>query len=64
MPNVNKTKFTSIPVLIPSENLLKEFEVVVKTLFQQLELLEQQKSSLTNARDLLLPRLMNGEISV
>ena len=64
MPNVNKTKFTSIPVLIPSENLLKEFEVVVKTLFQQIELLEQQKSSLTNARDLLLPRLINGEITV
>ena len=64
MPNVNKTKFTSIPVLIPSENLLKEFEVVVMTLFQQIELLEQQKSSLTKARDLLLPRLMNGEITV
>ena len=64
MPNVNKTKFTSIPVLIPSQRLLREFEVVSKVLFQQIELLEQQYSSLTSARDLLLPRLMNGEIAV
>ena len=64
MPNVNKTKFASIPVLIPSQRFLKEFEVAVKKMFQQIELLKQQNSSFTRARDLLLPRLMNGEITV
>lgn len=64
MPNVNKTKFASIPVLIPPPPLLQEFEVFAKASFQQIQLLHQQNSSLTSARDLLLPRLMNGEVAV
>ena len=64
MPNVNKSKFASIPILIPSQILLQEFQEFASYTFQQIQLLHQQKVALTQARDLLLPRLMNGEIEV
>ena len=64
MPNVNKTKFGSIPVLIPSQILLEEFQEFANYNMQQIQLLHQQNVALAKARDLLLPRLMNGEIEV
>ena len=64
MPNVNKTKFSSIPVIIPPQILLREFNGFAKTAFQQMQLLHEQVSRLTRARDLLLPCLMNGAVQV
>jgi len=64
MPNVSKTKFASIPVLIPPQIILQEFDGYAKILFQQIQLLNRQNSCLIRGRDLLLPRLMNGEIAV
>jgi type I restriction enzyme S subunit len=64
MPNVNKSKFASIPILIPSQILLQEFQEFASYTFQQIQLLHQQNVALTQARNLLLPRLMNGEIEV
>jgi len=64
MPNVNKSKFASIPILIPSQILLQEFQEFASYTFQQIQLLHQQNVALTQARDLLLPRLMNGEVAV
>jgi len=64
MCNVNKTKFSSIPVLMPDGKILADFNVAVSPIFSQIETLELINIKLTNARNLLLPRLMNGEISV
>ena len=64
MPNVNKSKFASIPILIPSQILLQEFQEFASYTFQQIQLLHQQNVALAKARDLLLPRLLNGEIKV
>ena len=33
-------------------------------MFEQINRLDQQNQKLTEARDLLVPRLMNGEIAV
>ena len=64
MPNVNKSKFASIPILIPSQILLQAFQEFACDIFQQIQLLHQQNIALTKARDLLLPRLINGEVMV
>lgn len=64
MPNVNKSKFASIPIFIPSQILLQEFQEFASYTFQQIQLLHQQNVALTQARDFLLPRLMNGEIAL
>ncbi|GAA4651558.1 hypothetical protein GCM10023116_38420 [Kistimonas scapharcae] len=51
-------------VPLPPSHLLNEFDKVVRDNFVQIRLLMEQNTRLEQARDLLLPRLMNGEIAV
>lgn len=55
--------FNRIPFLTPSEQLIKEFTEVVGQTFEQVDKLVMMNMKLTQARDLLLPRLMNGELT-
>ncbi len=64
MTNINKNKFENIKINIPSENVLAEFYQTVNPIFNQIALLIDQNQKLAQARDLLLPRLMSGEIEV
>jgi len=64
MVNVNKGKFESLPIVIPSGSILHAFHEVCKPIFLQIKNLLIQNQKLKQARDLLLLRLMNGEIKV
>ena len=64
MANVNKGKFESLPIVTPRDTILKEFDEFCKPIFPQIKGLLVQNQKLKQARDLLLPRLMNGEIEV
>ena len=64
MANVNKSKFSSIKVVIPSSLMLDQFNSIVAQQIDQIEYLGTMNLQLTKARDLLLPRLMKGEITV
>lgn len=59
-----KDTFTRITLLIPEPRLVRSFDEIVKPIFAQLENLTLQNKKLRAARDLLLPRLMSGEIEV
>ncbi|SET59071.1 type I restriction enzyme, S subunit [Nitrosomonas marina] len=61
---INKATFKSIDVLLPPDTLLTEFQEYVTDLINQARLLMKQNKNLIHARDLLLPKLMNGEIAV
>jgi type I restriction enzyme, S subunit len=63
MGNVNKTKFQGLELLKPLNPLLREFHQFCAPLFQQIQVLSVQNQKLQAARDLLLPRLMSGEIA-
>ena len=54
----------SFNILIPSSTLVGLFVEQVWPLRKQIQQLLQQNASLRQARDLLLPRLMNGEVTV
>ncbi|WP_286230287.1 restriction endonuclease subunit S [Neobacillus mesonae] len=56
--------FKNIPFTLPSKELIFRFEDTVKPLFNNIENLLLQNQKLQQARDLLLPKLMNGEIKV
>lgn len=56
--------FDRIPFLLPPQALTDAFQLQVDPLFEQIGNLIQQNEKLMAARDLLLPRLMNGEIAV
>jgi type I restriction enzyme S subunit len=62
--SVTKKEFESQEILKHSPRLAKAFEEVSCPIDEQLRVLYQQISILRAARDLLLPRLMSGEIAV
>jgi type I restriction enzyme S subunit len=56
--------FNEFSVGLAKQSIREQFDDFVSPLFQQIALLERQSNQLSKARDLLLPRLMNGEIAV
>jgi len=61
---ISKTNFRAIPISVPPSQLLEEFEQYAYDAIKQVRFLKKQMQKLVEARDLLLPRLMNGEIEV
>lgn len=53
-----------IEVLLPSEDIAKQYSCIVEPLMQKAELLKKHNNLLQQSRDRLLPKLMNGEIEV
>jgi len=64
MVNVNKSKFEKIELIIPDNEVLKKHYNLVKVIFDQILILQEQNEKLKEARDILLPRLMNRTIEV
>lgn len=56
--------FKRLEILIPSHNIREAFEALISPVYYQIELLILRNEKLQKARDLLLPRLMSGEVSV
>ena len=56
--------FDRYEVPVPPSLIANLFDEVVETMFDQVSRLDQENEKLAQARDLLLPRLMNGEIAV
>ena len=61
---VTKKDLHSVAMLQPSTRISGLFVEQVRSVDDQIKTLHQTIDSLAHARDLLLPRLMNGEISV
>ena len=56
--------FKMIPFIIPDSKIIELFEETIEPAFRQIQNLLLQNRRLKQARDLLLPRLMSGEIAV
>lgn len=63
-PAVVASDFERAEVLAPRPALLSEFDSAAEPFLAQANTLRSQNQKLRAARDLLLPRLMNGEIAV
>jgi type I restriction enzyme, S subunit len=63
-PNANAKVLSAAKILIPNSSLQRDFHEFVEPLVDQREILLLQNQQLCTARDLLLPRLMSGEITV
>lgn len=64
MTNVNKNKFSAIEVLYPTQDLVENFYQYCKPIFEKILYLSKSTLKLKEQRDILLPKLMNGEIEV
>ncbi len=63
-PEISKGRFREMEVIVPSKTLVNEFAMFASDIIQQVRRLKQSMLKLQAARDLLLPRLMNGEVAV
>lgn len=63
-PRITRRDVASLPLTLPPLRLQSQFREVVEPLNRQRQLLRRQLERLADARDLLLPRLMCGEIAV
>lgn len=63
-PEISKGRFRGMDVVVPSESLTKAFSEAVYPMVRQVRCLKKQAVALRKARDLLLPRLMSGEVVV
>ena len=61
---INKGRFRALTVLTPDSALLRDFEDRASNLHSQVRTLHKMNQQLAGARDLLLPRLMEGKITV
>jgi type I restriction enzyme S subunit len=64
VPTLDRKAVHRIEILIPPERLLVAFDDIVAPIFEQLTKLTLMNVKLRAARDLLLPRLMSGEITL
>ena len=64
MPNLNATTMRSVPLVVATRRLQSLYAEQVEPMMRLADVLERQTAGLRAARDLLLPRLMSGEIAV
>jgi type I restriction enzyme S subunit len=63
-PNVSVGSVQKYPLLLPPMDLLSAFARSIEPLWGNTEILRNQLSNLRRTRDLLLPRLLSGELNV
>jgi type I restriction enzyme S subunit len=64
MPRANWSVLVEYPVAIPALAVSRQFSAVVEPAIQQMQTLIFQTANLRCTRDLLLPRLLSGQIDV
>jgi type I restriction enzyme S subunit len=64
VPTLNRNDVHRIEITIPPPNLIHLFTESVIPIYRQIEKLGKYNKKLTSARNILLPRLMNGAITV
>ncbi|WP_214034727.1 restriction endonuclease subunit S [Methanospirillum sp.] len=61
---VQNSCFSEYSIMLAPQKILDLFDSTIKPIFKQIEILDRENQNLVKARDLLLPRLMNGVIPV
>jgi type I restriction enzyme S subunit len=62
--NISKEKVASAIAVIPPRDILDSFDSIAETIFSHIRTLQRQIQNLRRTRDLLLPRLLSGQIEL
>ena len=62
--NISKEKVASAMAVVPPRDILASFDSIADPIFSQLRTLQRQIQNLRRTRDLLLPRLLSGQLDV
>ena len=63
-PNLNKNNFSDMKIIVPPTNLINNFHIIVKPIFEKIFKNMLMINNLKIKKDSLLPKLMSGEIRV
>ena len=61
---ISKKNFRPLPVIVADEHVHRQFDSMVKPFFEKIVANELESRTLAQTRDLLLPKLVSGEIRV
>jgi type I restriction enzyme S subunit len=64
VPGLSRRQAYGLPLLVPDETVLLKFQTIMQSLFPSLRNLRARNDNLRQTRDLLLPKLISGEIDV
>lgn len=64
IPQITSGDLGFVKTLIPNEDLQEKFEAIVSLIYQKIQILKSKNQVLQETRDLLLPRLISGKLSV
>ena len=63
-PGINQRSVKSLPILLPPQYLIRQFNERTEPILSFLFILAKKNTNLRKQRDLLLPKLISGEIDV
>ena len=63
-PKINQNNLNRIPILLPPQGVSSRFDKVIGPIFDDIATLDRKNNNLRQTRDLLLPKLISGEIDV
>jgi type I restriction enzyme S subunit len=62
--NMNTSQFSNLNAIMPSDEILKEFDEVVSPMMAKILENNYCNQALTQTRDTLLPKLMSGKLEL
>lgn len=62
VPTLNRNDVHGVQVVIPPRELQRKFQANAGAMLEQAQLLQRQTANLRRTRDLLLPRLLSGQV--
>jgi type I restriction enzyme S subunit len=64
VPTLNRNDIHGLQVVLPPRNVLETFENHITAIFKFKKTLEAKNQNFRQTRDLLLPKLISGEVAV
>jgi type I restriction enzyme S subunit len=64
MPRADWGVLKKFPIFKPSDELLESFNKISFPIFEEIKTLSEQNINLTKTRNLLLPRLISGKLTL
>jgi type I restriction enzyme S subunit len=62
--HLSPDRITEYDLVCPASNLVAKYTSFAEAIFEQIDTLENRLDNLRRTRDLLLPRLLSGQIDV
>ena len=63
-PKINQDNLNRIPILSPPQGVLERFDKMIEPIFDDITTLDLKNINLRQTRDLLLPKLISGELDI